>query len=419
MKLRKVCIMVLLLVLAGQGIALAGEGRLPFQVVNRLRVEYDDNVTQIKEDPEASWKIVEEFELWFDVQGPQTFLGLRYRPSLVWWDNRPNDDFDVHHDFDLIINHKFSPRLSLSMKDTFRRAELPELIDRGDIVRDNNDFNYNALNVAGSVIMRPDLRLDPSARYILLRYDDEDVAEREDYDLYVAGLTLRKQVVQETSVAGDLRLEGIDYERSEIDRDSSSIRGGATLEQTFNPTCMGNLSAGYQYKDFSDSETDAQSSPYIEGTLTYLPTPVLRLSAGGGYTMYESGVFPYANQTRTRAFANLAYDITPRISWYLSASFTHAEYQSDDLPQDATFKDLPSKAVVDVPPEDMNKKLSEEYLSNLNDKSEDIYLISSRLTYKIAKSNWIELGWQYNNVKTELREDYDRNRIQAGWKIRL
>ena len=62
----------------------------PYQINNRLRVEYDDNINQTETDKDASWKVIEEVEFLVNFNLQNTYVGLRYRPSYVWWDNRPD-----------------------------------------------------------------------------------------------------------------------------------------------------------------------------------------------------------------------------------------------------------------------------------------------------------------------------------------
>ena len=115
---------------AGRALSSPDETRT-YQLKNRLRVQYEDNIYETEDDTESSWKIIEELELLVNFHLDQTFVGFRYRPSYVWWDNREPDDSDFHHDFDFVFAHNFTPRLTINLKDTLRVTEQPEEIDRG------------------------------------------------------------------------------------------------------------------------------------------------------------------------------------------------------------------------------------------------------------------------------------------------
>ena len=209
----------------------AQESAQNFQLKNRIRVGWDDNVYEASVDEEDSFKIIEEIEFVVNLDLEQTFVGFRYRPSFVWWENREPDDTDLHHEGDLVFSHNFTPRLSLSVKETLRIAELPELVDRGAIVREQDDYIYNLLDgVLGYKISDP-TRVEFGGRYTLLRYDDSAVAETDDYDIYAVGVTLRQQFKRETALSGELRLEQSDY--SGPDRGSDTYYVGGGVEEIF------------------------------------------------------------------------------------------------------------------------------------------------------------------------------------------
>jgi hypothetical protein len=94
--------------------ALAADAASPIHMNNRLRLGYDDNVYQV-DDPvrqrsgEAdSFRIIEEIEMLVSMNLERTYLGLRYRPSLVWYSDRNDDDTDLLHDLDVNFVHNFS-----------------------------------------------------------------------------------------------------------------------------------------------------------------------------------------------------------------------------------------------------------------------------------------------------------------------
>ncbi len=387
----------LLILVTVQGAAQAAEGAKPYQINNRLRVEYDDNIYQTDTNKTDSFKIIEEVELLVNFSLEKTFVSLRYRPSFVWWDKREPDETDFQNEVDLVINQKFTPRLTLSVVDTLRRGELPELIDHEVIVREQDDFWYNTVNATLGIVLRPPTILELSGRYIFLKYDSDVVATNEDFDLLVGGMTLRHSLVPQSTVLADLRAEQVEYEG--VDRGSKTISAGLGWEQIFSPNFIGSLRGGYQNKQFNLDELGSESSPYADLVFTVLPSPKTRVSAGVQYSLFETDVYPFANQTRAQVFASLAYDITARVSWYLTGAFTQGQYALDDAVEPGIMKDA----------------------------DEDIYQASTRLTYKMNRNNWLEAGWQFVDFRShlqrvdgsDLRQSFTQNRLDLGWKIQF
>ncbi len=372
-----------------------------FQAKNRLRFEYDDNIYERNADQQDSLKIVEEIEFLVNLNLQQTFIGLRWRPTFVWWSERDPDDTDFHNDLDFILNHNFSPRVSLALKDTLRLAEQPDQIDRGTTVRERDDYLYNVTDGQLAVLLTPATRLEGGGRYTLLRYERDEVAEREDYDIVAGGVNLRREFASSLAVAGELRYEETSYDGP--DRGSESTYAGVGLEHMFSPSLVAQLRGGAQMKSFNDADIDDETAPYADGTVTVLPSPATRLTAGVGYSLFEADVFPYANQERLLFFLSAAHDLTARLTLYAAGSYQMGTYNADQV--------IDPTAALGVD-EDGNP-------ITVQDGDEVVTQLSLRGSWKINRSNWLELGWQYLNLESDLREDYDRNRIEIGWRTQI
>ena len=243
--------------------------------------------------------------------------------------------------------------------------------------------------------LRPETRLDLSGRYITLIYDtDSPAKDNNDYYSIVGGLTLRQQLASRSTVMGDLRYQTLTYNDSnaEFNRDAATIFAGLGVEQTFSPQLLGSLRGGVESRSYDDDLYDDNTKPYVEGSMTFLPTPATRITASASYTIYESDVDLYLSQDRTYLSLSAAHDFTAKFSVYASGAYTINAY-------------------------------TEEYSldSQLGDADENSFLLSARLSYRVNRINWVEAGWQYVQMDSDLenRESYKRNRIDIGWKIQL
>ncbi len=392
----------LLLALAAPVLAASAES--PVHVNNRLRLGYDDNIYQedSNRDPNSSFRIVEEIEMLVNLNLERTYLGLRYRPSVIWYEDRVPDDMDFLNDLDLNFTHNFSPSLSLSLNDTLRSGQLPELQDEGFVVRQNDDNLYNSGVATLSYKIRPETRVDVSGRYILLQYlndtegpDGQVVDHRNDnYNSWVGGLTLRQQLASRSTVMGDLRYQTLTYDEADADndRDADTVFAGLGVEQTFSPQLLGSLRAGVEQRMYNDDAYDDNTGPYGELSMTFLPTPATRLTGAASYSIYESDVERYLSQDRMYLSLSLAHDFTTKLSFYMSGAYTLNAYDADYALDDT-----------------------------LTDADENAYLVSMRVAYRLNRINWLEAGWQYVALDSEIvnRESYQRNRIDIGWKIQL
>ena len=286
------------------------------------------------------------------------------------------------------------PSLSLSISDTLRASQLPELQDENYVVRAKDDNYYNSALATLSYNVRPETRLDLSGRYILLRYT-EDANENDNYYSAVGGLTLRQQLASRTTLMGDLRYQTVVYDEAEeaYNRDANSVFGGLGVEQTFNPKLLGSLRAGVEQRMYDNDAADDNTQPYGELSATFLPSPATRITGSASYSIYESDISSFLSQNRTYLSLSFAHDFTAKLSFYASGAYAINEYEADYSLEDGA-----------------------------EDADETTILVSARLSYRINRINWIETGVQYVELDSDIvnRESYDRLRWDViGWKIQL
>jgi len=358
-------------------------------VVNRLSLEYDDNVNETSTDKSDSFKIVDEVDLGVTVDLEPTFLTLRYRPSFIWWEEREPDDTDFNHAIDAVLNHRFSPRLSAGIKNVYRMTEQPKEIAGGFVVRENDDYEYNVTdaNVDYEIFKRTHVVV--AGRYTILDYDNEVTSQSSDFDSTTFGATIRHQLTELSGVLADYRREDIEYDYT--DRGAVTDFIGLGYEQTVGPSFVGVVRGGYQERDFVAASLENEDQPYADATITYLHSPRTRISLGGGFALIEADVYPFAAQDRTTLFTTIAHDLTARVTLYAAAS-----YQLSDYDPDTRIEDIASV------PEDGDETVLNGSLS---------------AAYRVNARNAIEASWQYLDLSSDLRDDFDRNRLSLGWRL--
>ena len=379
--------------------ALAQPNRWPVDISNTLRVEYDDNVFTTGKgqpvDKQESFKFVNQLEFLLDTEQNATYYGVRYAPSIAWYEDRPGDSTDVNHQLDLTLSHRLSPISRLQLRNTLRAAQEPELVAEDVTVRRRNDFLYNSLNAAYETQVIPDqttVRVD--GRYVIMRYDDSAVADANDYDQYVVGLDVVQRIAPNTDGGLQVRYAVYDYE---VDfRDVDSIQVGATLSRVFSPTLHADLRFGYEYRDADSAIEQTSDSPYIDGSLVLLPLHGTRVSVGAGFSKDQSPVNRFAQQERTRIYGSVSHELSPATTFYLTGSYAMGSFDQDD----ATSAFDPEVHT---------------------DGDENVVQFSARLSHQLNVRNSLEASYQYTELDSDIRpnEDFERNRISLGWKFKF
>lgn len=397
-------IAVIIAALAGSTVNAAEESTTGFDAINRVRFEYDDNIREATSEKEDSFKIIEELELMYNINTEATLLGLRYMPSFVWFENRDEDETDIHHQFDASLQQSLSDSLSFSLKDIFRRAELPELIEGTGVVRENNDYNYNSINAALDMDLSPSLTLKGEGRHIFLSYDDDAVADSSDYDQVVGGLSLISSINARSLLAGEATYDSTDYDDGV--RSYASTQLGLSLERQLSETSFLNVRGGYEIRTFDEDGIDDANSPYFSGGLAFNASEATKLNLGVGYYLAQTPTSAFASQEKTVFSVGVDQALSADLSLNVAASYALGSYDGDY----AT-----SAAVAET---DLNAE-------------DKVLRLGAQLAYAVNPANTVEVGWQYVDYDTDLSgteasageslglRDYERNRLSLGWKTRL
>lgn len=396
---------------------------LPFNLVNRFRLEYDDNYDESDTDAQSSAKVIDELEVMFDLNMQQTFVGLNIRPSIIWWQDRPDDSTDFNVYADLILNQEFSRRVALNVKNTLMRSENPELTENGETYREDGTFWYNNLDGSLSFMLRPKTYLDVDMGYALMRYDKNEPSKRNDYDKIGTGVNVRHQLLPETELSFGMKYASLKYNESDTGRDADTIGATFGVQHMFSPNLLSSAKLGMDVTDAKSSFGEDKKSPSADLGLTYLPSPATRLSVGASYSILETDVYPYSYQQRMMGFASASYDITAKLTLTVAGSYAQSEYDADALPTNATVGDLPSKEQARIMAANSgvteSTVLTQSYVDSVSDQSESTMRLNTSLSYQLNRMNWLELGWRFTQMDSDLREDYDRNLLHAGWKVKL
>lgn len=385
----------------GTSVALAASEN-PFHLSNRIRVGYDDNIYRVDKDfpggKTESLRIIEELDALLNLNYGSTHLALRYRPSITWVEARDDDEFDILHDVSFNFSHDISESLRLNLADTLRAGQMPELHEDDYVVRQDNDNYYNSAIAALLYKVGPNTRVDLSGRFISLTYtSDSPARDYSDYISAVGGLSVRQQLNSMAAAMVDFRYQMLSYDKNlpGFDRDAQMYFGGLGYEQTFSRYFLGSLRGGVEQRIYDEDDYDDMTEPYVEASVTILPSDEFRTTFSASYSIYESDIASYMSQNRLYLSASLAWDITHFFSAYASCNYSHNDYDADySAKTDAGTRE---------------------------DGAENTFAASVRLSWQVALRNWFEVGYQFTKLDSDIpgRQEYDDNRVDLGWRIQL
>jgi hypothetical protein len=327
--MKKIVASVGLVALSASGIqaailpSLTDEAGKPWTVSATLRGFYDDNFNSAADDADLGdyerdtfgFEVAPSIRFAFPLD--QTTISLGYTYSFKYYDNKlvgTDEHTDSSHTFDMALDHAFSERYSIDVRDSFVIGQEPDLLRTGNAmttfqrVPGDNIRNFGSINFNGQATPLFGYQLGYANSYF--NYDDEDPMVDGFGNVYpsLSGLLNRLEHVAkldtrwnfQPTTAGVLgyQYREIDYTGDEAiagpfpptpgfnsysdDRNSRSHYMYVGADHAFRPDLSGSIRAGAQYTDyFNDDSTDSSWSPYALLNLryTYLPESFVELGA--------------------------------------------------------------------------------------------------------------------------------------------
>jgi hypothetical protein len=407
----------------------------PWSVSAALRAFYDDNyLTQPKDavDPVSGQKLKRdsfgiEFSPGISLNLPreQTYLGLSYVYTLRYYEDRREDPVDQNHEFDLKLDHKFSPRYSLSLDESFVYSSEPDLIEatgiRSTSFRTLADAVRNRALVKFSAVVTEMIGVDVSYQNLWYDYfqDQNDartptnpngtasrgaLLDRFEHLFTAEGRWLAKEhttgllgyqfgLVNYTSsepIADDPGADGVLGTADDLfvkgsARDQTAHYVYVGVEQVFSAALSGNVRVGAQFTDIPDQNT-SDVSPYLElnGSYQYLPGSYVQVGVRHSRNATDTpGTFNSItiDQESTVATASVTHRITPRLYGTAIATFQHSVFNGGSTDGEA----------------------------------DNIYLFGFSLDYKINEHLSAEAGYNFDRLDSDLPDrSFSRNRVFLG-----
>jgi len=393
MKLFRISVAALLALLM-VGSAYADTARA-LHLSNRVRFEYDNNVFQTDGDEKNSFNFYEALEISLNLNLETTYLGINYRPSFVWYSGRDSGTTDFLNDLDANFSQKFGPVVTLGISEKLRAGQLPAVEDDDYQVRSDDDNIYNSVLATLAIQMLPATRLDLSGRHVLLKYG-EDIHDNDNYRILVGGISLRQVLGSLSTISIDGRYSDTAYTDAEeqFNRDSDTIYLGLGLEQTFNPKFLGHVRVGVSRRDYDLSDYDDSTDPYADLSISLLPSPATRLTANLGYSIAESSAGNYLSENRLNTSLHFSHDCTAKITLNASVGYAFSKYDAD-----YQLRTLDG--------------------ANLGNQDANRFYATALLAFQVLRNNWLEFGWQFVKLDSDVEASYDRHRLNLGWRIQL
>jgi hypothetical protein len=372
-----------------------------------VRGFYDDNINTVQNPTSADrvWGYEINPAVGVKFGNDQTTFYADYRYAFLHYDKAPADqaqNYDQNHTFDLGLDHTFSERYSVHVKDTFVIGQEPDTLRSGNAIitpfRISGDNIVNSGNIAFDAQLTHLTGLEVGYMNAWYDYKAEEnaaILNRIEQDPYVK---LKWFVQPETTAYVGYRYGQVNYtandqiappdpSKSEI-RNVRSHTGYVGVDHTFRPDLVGSIEAGATYYDYYNLN-NTSFGPYANLSLSYIYAPESSAQIGfqeGRTSTDVTGDIPgdFVRDTDTSvAYASIHHRIIPHLFGNLRGTFQNAIFNGGG--------------------------------PDFNGKSERFYEFTAELDYQICRYFSAEIGYDYDKLDSEIPgRSYDRNKVYIG-----
>jgi hypothetical protein len=395
----------------------------PFQVYASVRGFYDDNYTTGPDKMPVGYPAgyMERRESWgfsvapgvsLDLLRDQTSIRVGYDFDYRYYEDRPDNNADMAHNFKLNLNHRFNEQFKLEIFDSFVVGQEPELINPSDAqagqvlrVSGDNMRNYGGAGLLANFSEHWGSRINYANTFY--DYDQEgdgSYSALMDRMEHLATVDLRYQYNPNT-----LTLIGYQYgmlEQTSDDmlaagsplsadtRDRNSHYGFLGVDYDVSSQFSTQLRGGVQYAEYPNAPVgndDDLLSPYFDGLMQFKYSKDGRFQVGVKYGL---------NQTDVAV---------------TSASDTEITQDAESLTVYASVVHrLTSHLYATVRGQWM---MANFHGGSMDEQQDNYYGVDASLTYEINRHFAVEAGYLYDRLDSDIDvRRYSRNRGFAGIK---
>lgn len=319
----------------------------PFAWGLTLRESYDSNIYTRSDNVKGSFSTTASPDFQYAWSNPTTDVTAHYSYSAIYYQSRPEKQWDQSHNLSVSVGHDFSPRLRVVFNDEFAPGFEPD-IEEGTSQRSAN-YIQNSARMAATYKMNSRWDLSTTVRHYFINYDDNadlavfpgiptsDSMNRQSVEVS-AGVNY--QPVSTTTLGLLLGYNSTSY--SGFDRDNAGQTVHFQIQHTFTPRLSFDMSAGVQMQTF-DVVGGQTLNPDVNMGVTYMLTSRTSLSGRFSTRMQPTEVTSYLEQQTFMFSGNLVHQFTSKLMGAASVMYAPSEYYQNLETSGSTFSGTQSE----------------------------------------------------------------------------
>ena len=357
------------------------EASKPWSISSELRGFYDDNITTTSDHPLNSLGYQLSPSASLNLPLDQTFISLDYRYARIYYEQRPGNKTDQTHNFDGLLEHKFSERYKVEVADTFVDSQEPTIngnsktFDTPYRTYGNNIHNYGTIKFTAQATELLAVELGYGNTFVDYSQTDNSSlgsgqgTPESNSQASAAGLLnrieqtgsidLRWLALQDTDAILGYQFGDADYNADEIIDYANTVHSDAKnsrwhriyvgADHRFNAQLSGSIRVGGQITDYYN-QNDNKTTPYVDSSLTYQYGRGNFIRFGATHTVAATDEYSIQNNNKnnitvdqqvTAVYLSVRHMITPKLAGNLLVNGQRGEFQGGSQDGNIEYYFLP------------------------------------------------------------------------------
>jgi len=408
---------------------MAGPAAKWWNVSATVRGFYDDNLNSVRH-PSASdraWGGEITPQVGINIGNDQTTFEADYKYAFLYYDHKPlqqTKKYDQDHTFNMLLNHAFTERYNLRVRDAFVIGQEPDALRYDAAIhtpyRVSGGNIVNSGGIAFDASLTPQFGVEVGYNNAFYDYSDtfapgknSDTAgdifpsvsgalDRIEHTPYVSGLW---HLTPQTTASLSYQYGQINYTanepiagnpastviKSDV-RNNRSHTGYLGLDHQFNPNFYGSAEAGASYYDYYNAG-DTSFYPYARLSLTYIYAEESSVTAGfqegrgatdvvGGSTAGVTKKDLVLDSGYSTVYGTIRQRIIPHLFANVIGTAQHAIFNGGG--------------------------------STVDNKAEDFYQVGLNLEDQFTPHFSTHVGYDFNRLDSDIGRSYTRNKAYVG-----
>jgi hypothetical protein len=358
----------------------------PIKIYASVFGGYDDNVNTFLGSKQGSAFTGGNIILDYTFGDPRLQVIMNAGAGGTYYlENVSTQNYDVDLKGALGITYKSSPRLTLGTTILVDYLTEPNFDSPGGLNSRNGNYLYTTDNFFATYAWTRRFSTKTEYTFEAYSYDESSVGGFSNRVSNTFGNEFHFQLVPTTLLVAEYRYGIVTYQDSSLDSNTHFALGG--LDHTFNPRFAASLRGGAEFRSYDVG--GKRTSPYFEGTLTYVAGKRVTVSWNNRYGIEEPEIPGAQSRTTFRTGLHGKIDLTSRISASADIYYVHDDYHSLNT------------ALIPLVPF-----------------SESTFDGGLSLRYAVTPLLGLQTGYHYTNLSSDngFRE-YSRNRFTGGVSV--